>query len=59
MSTEENSEESNNANEWSDEEKKAGMQRWIKYNRERMDAYYKGKLESLLSEFDIDINEEE
>ncbi len=38
---------------------KAGMQRWIKYNRERMDAYYKGKLKSLLSEFDIDINEEE
>ena len=30
---------------------KAGMQRWIKYNRERMDAYYKGKLKKPLSIF--------
>ena len=44
--------------ERSDEEKKAGMQRWIKYNSKRMDAYYKGKLKRLLSEFDIDTTKE-
>ena len=53
MSTEENNEENKDYNEWSDEEKKAGMQRWINYNSKRMDAYYKGKLKSVLSEFDF------
>jgi len=44
----------NSDDERTEEELKAGMKRWCEYNARRMDAYFKGKVNKLLTDNEIE-----